>query len=91
MDLFLICHLISASGFRAARDAVLRNAAEVMQGLTPGSSPRRRPGSRKTSLNEPDEESSSDPVRGMYSSFEDFVFQMSCAFVALTENLAFFL
>ncbi|XP_042234899.1 serine/arginine repetitive matrix protein 2-like isoform X3 [Homarus americanus] len=54
-----------ASGFRAARDAVLRNAAEVMQGLTPGSSPRRRPGSRKTSLNEPDEEYSSDPVRGI--------------------------
>nr|XP_045623514.1 uncharacterized protein LOC123773700 isoform X3 [Procambarus clarkii] len=54
-----------ASGFRAARDAVLRNAGEVMQGLTPGSSPRRRPTSRKTSLNEPDEEYSSDPVRGI--------------------------
>nr|XP_045623516.1 uncharacterized protein LOC123773700 isoform X5 [Procambarus clarkii] len=55
----------SPSGFRAARDAVLRNAGEVMQGLTPGSSPRRRPTSRKTSLNEPDEEYSSDPVRGI--------------------------
>ncbi|XP_050688505.1 supervillin-like isoform X3 [Eriocheir sinensis] len=55
----------SPSGFRAAREAVLRNAAEVMQGLTPGSSPRRRSSSRKTSVNEPEDDSSIDPVRGI--------------------------
>ncbi|XP_042881684.1 serine/arginine repetitive matrix protein 2-like isoform X2 [Penaeus japonicus] len=55
----------SPSGFRAAREAVLRNAGEVLQGLTPGSSPRRRAGSRKTSFNEPEEDNSSDGVRGI--------------------------
>lgn len=44
----------------------MRNSAEVIQGLTPGSSPRRRPSSRKTSVNEPEEDSSLDSVRGMY-------------------------
>ncbi|XP_063887519.1 supervillin-like isoform X6 [Scylla paramamosain] len=55
----------SSSGFRAAREAVLRNSAEVMQGLTPGSSPRRRSSSRKTSVNEPEDDLALDPVRGI--------------------------
>ncbi|KAK3866201.1 hypothetical protein Pcinc_028250 [Petrolisthes cinctipes] len=59
-------HQEIASGFRAAREAVMRNAAEVLQGLTltPTSSPRRRPTSRNASLNDPEDEYASDPVRG---------------------------
>ncbi|KAK7055022.1 hypothetical protein SK128_005943, partial [Halocaridina rubra] len=53
------------SGYRVAREAVMRTSAEVMQGLTPGSSHVLRLGSRKTSLNEPEEENSFDSLRGM--------------------------
>lgn len=80
---------MTASGFRAAREAVLRNAGEVLQGLTPGSSPRRRAGSRKTSFNEPEEDNSSDGVRGKYtrlycvvistaSSASKYIFDLMC-------------
>ncbi|CAL4061262.1 unnamed protein product, partial [Meganyctiphanes norvegica] len=55
----------SKSMFRNAREAMMRSAEEVMAGLSGTVSPRKKYGSRKTSLNEPDEEQqTSDSAKG---------------------------